>query len=64
MTLVRGHFLSFETKIEESFLKQMIQTTPTGHCIDLPSPPKAINIEIFPNFNEDDSFIRQEHSKQ
>ena len=63
-TLVQGHSLSFETKMEETFLKQMIKSTPIGQCIDLPSPPKAVNIEIFPNFDGDDASKQQENAKQ
>ncbi|KAL7549323.1 hypothetical protein ACHAWF_017111 [Thalassiosira exigua] len=52
------HSLSFETEEEIDFLRQMQETTAFGGIIDLPNPPKAINVELYPD-SELDGRIRK-----
>jgi hypothetical protein len=54
-TLVREHSLAFDTIEEKLFLDHMIATTPPGEIIDLPQPPTAINVELYPDFPDDNS---------
>jgi hypothetical protein len=52
-TLVSEHSLAFDNSKEKVYLDEMVESTPIGGMIDLPSPPTAINVEIFPNFPND-----------
>eukprot|EP00956_Cyclotella_meneghiniana_P013072 scaffold18715_cov36-Cyclotella_meneghiniana.AAC.1 len=52
-TLVREHSLAFETSEQKQYLDNLIDTTPLGGTIDLPDPPTAINIELYPNLPDD-----------
>ena len=49
-TLVREHSLAFDSSDEKAYLDEMVKNTPVGGIIDLPTPPKAINVELFPDF--------------
>jgi hypothetical protein len=52
-TLVSEHSLAFDNSKEKVYLDEMVESTPIGGMIDLPSPPTAINVEIFPDFPND-----------
>lgn len=54
-TLVREHSLAFDNSDDKMHLDEMLQSTPIGGIIDLPAPPTAINVEIFPSFPTDSS---------
>ncbi|KAL7530754.1 hypothetical protein ACHAXR_003654 [Thalassiosira sp. AJA248-18] len=49
---VRLHSLSFDSDEATSFLHRMQQSTAFGDTIDLPAPPKAINVELYPDYDE------------
>ena len=52
-TVIKYHSLSFEDKHQRSkFRLQCAQAAP-GNVIDLDVPPTAINVELFPDFDED-----------
>jgi len=52
-TVIKYHSLSFEDKHQRSkFRLQCAQAAP-GNVIDLDFPPTAINVELFPDFDED-----------
>jgi hypothetical protein len=47
-TLVCKHSLAFDNSEEKVYLNKMVESTPIGSMIDLPGPPTATNVEIFP----------------
>ena len=52
-TVIKYHSLSFEDKHQRSkFRLQCAQAAP-GNVIDLDFPPTAINVELFPDFDQD-----------
>jgi hypothetical protein len=59
-TLVREHFLAFDTIEEKLFLDSMIATTPPGETITLPHPPTAINVELYADFPDDTEKMHQD----
>ena len=61
---LRLHSLSFDTKDEEMLLRQIQQSTPYGNTIDLPTPPKAINVELYLNYDEDSMESRANHKQK
>ena len=52
-TSIREHSLAFDSKEDKILLDRLVRTTPVGGTIDLPSPPTAINVEIYPDFHGD-----------
>ncbi len=61
---IRLHSLSFETEEEADFLHQMQETTEFGGVIDLPNPPKAINVELYPDSELDSESKKKEHQEK
>jgi hypothetical protein len=51
--MIREHSLAFDNAEEKLHLQRMLETTPVGGLIDLPEPPTAINVEIYPDFRND-----------
>ena len=52
-TLIRQHSLAFDDPEEKQYLNRLIGSTPAGGIIDLPQPPTAINVELYPDFPGD-----------
>jgi len=63
-TLVRLHSLSMETHEEQEYLNQQLEETLIGETINLPDPPKSINVELYPDFNYDDQPKRNENLRK
>ena len=63
-TLVREHSLAFESKDLETYINDMKNNTPIGNTIDLPSPPDAINVELYPDFIGDNQCKIEENIKK
>ena len=53
-TMVRYHSMSFETDEAHNDLLQKLDCAQPGDTIDLEQPPMSINVEIFPDLDEDD----------
>jgi len=57
--------LSFTSKEDEQYLIQMKEHTPIGSTIDLPNPPSAINVELYPYMEwETDSEKEEKRGKR
>ena len=52
-TMIREHSLAFDNAEEKLHLQRMLESNPIGGLIDLPEPPTAINVEIYPDFPND-----------
>ena len=53
-TSAEEHSLGFDSAEEKTYLDNMIKITPIGGIIDLPTPPIAINVELYPDCYGDD----------
>ena len=53
-TMVRYHSMSFETDEAHNDFLQKLDCAQPGDTIDLEQPPMSINVEIFPDLDEDD----------
>ena len=58
-TLVRLHSLAFDDPADKTLLDELIASTPPGENIDLPYPPTAINVELYPDFPDDNEELQQ-----
>jgi hypothetical protein len=63
-TEIREHSPAFDDAEEKIYLEHMLATTPVGEVIDLPEPPTAINVEIYPDFPDDTMEEREEKRKK
>ena len=63
-SLVREHSLEFNSIDEKHLLDYLIRLTPIGDIIELQTPPTAINVEIFPDFPNDNNYTFEFKSKQ
>ena len=62
--ILRGHSLSFNSPSDELSFKNLRKNTPITEFIDLPSPPAAVNVEMYPDFDTDDDNTKREHAKK
>ena len=49
-TPVREHSLAFEDAEDKAHLDSLLRDTPVGEIIDIPAPPTAINVELYPDY--------------
>ncbi|KAL7523372.1 hypothetical protein ACHAWF_000494, partial [Thalassiosira exigua] len=63
-TEVRLHSLAFDTKADESYFRQKQRSTAFGDTINLPVPPRAINVELYPDLDGEDESRRIEHAEK
>jgi hypothetical protein len=64
-TSIREHSLAFDSAEDKLFLEEMIESTPIGEIIELPSPPTAINVELYPDsYNDDEDTLKDNREKR
>jgi hypothetical protein len=61
---VNIHWLLIIQK-KKVYLNKMVKSTPIGGMIDLPGPPTATSVEIFPDFPNDSlKILLDKHAKR
>ncbi|KAL7526878.1 hypothetical protein ACHAXR_001689 [Thalassiosira sp. AJA248-18] len=60
---VRYHSVSFNDKMDQLILEEMLQNTEPGKTITLLKPPDIVNVELFPDFEGDDEHTRTKNQQ-
>jgi len=63
-TDIRQHSLAFTSQDDETYINSMKHSTPFDNTIDLPNPPAAVNVEMYPDYEGDDEAKRTENKRK